>query len=387
MRTNRNELARCVDSEVAFLTILKNPRTRSAFTLIELMVVIVIIGILASSSLYVVGHVQHLSRVHTTEVRIARLDHVISELYESYTYRRMPVPGSIRNPRTAAVTRYRMICDTMRMEMPNTWLEALTGPQVANLPDSPRRLIYEKAFINAVGTFDFDDDGYIVPDDPNVDMDAIRKNQEAKLLYLIVMNAIPEARDMVGEKGIATDGTGFYYFTDAWGNPIHFLRWAPGFSGGDRQPDLWKWTGSTPDNTTYPSDFTPDAKDDPNVVYWDQNLSPDIFTDEEMALDYEFPPEDWQKKNVFDAIKKYPDPLDPARARPSGSGTQAQLARPGFFLVPLIFSAGPDGQTGIKGLKKSTEIVIDPFARGIGAPEKDYGYHYDNIHNHTLGGR
>lgn len=361
-----------------------NPRTPSGFTLVELMVVIVIIAMLATMSILVVGQVQHTARVHTTEARIARLDHIMTEIYESYMYRQMPVPGSTRIPADAARIRLLMIYDTMRMEMPNTWVEALSKPQISNLSDSALRQVYERAFTDAEGTFERNDSGVASIAD-NGQNDAIKKNQEAKLLYLVIMNTVPEARDMVGEKGIETDESGLSYFVDGWGNPIHFLRWAPAFTGSDRQPDLWKWTNSTPNHSEYEDGFEASDDDDPNVVYWEKHLSPDIFTDEQMASDYQFEPQDWQKNNIRDAIRTYPDPFDPVKARRI-TASNSNARRPGFLLVPLIFSAGADGEPGIKGLKPS-EIYNDPFARGIGAPEGNTGYYYDNIHNHTLGGR
>ena len=41
----------------------------------------------------------------------------------------------------------------------------------------------------------------------------------------------PEAMSQFGENEIADlDGDGWPVFVDGWGNPIMFLRWAPGFS-------------------------------------------------------------------------------------------------------------------------------------------------------------
>jgi hypothetical protein len=58
-----------------------------------------------------------------------------------------------------------------------------------------------------------------------------RDHAQAKCLYLWVMLAIPEAKAMFNGVEIAdVDGDRWMSFVDAWGRPIGFLRWAPGFS-------------------------------------------------------------------------------------------------------------------------------------------------------------
>ena len=50
-----------------------------------------------------------------------------------------------------------------------------------------------------------------------------------KCLYMWVMTAIPEAKSTFSGSEIAdVDGDGWNVFIDGWGNPIGFLRWAPG---------------------------------------------------------------------------------------------------------------------------------------------------------------
>jgi hypothetical protein len=62
--------------------------------------------------------------------------------------------------------------------------------------------------------------------------DEILANQGAECLYMIITMACGdgEARTQFGENDIGdTDGDGAPEFLDAWGQPIEFLRWAPGF--------------------------------------------------------------------------------------------------------------------------------------------------------------
>ena len=50
------------------------------------------------------------------------------------------------------------------------------------------------------------------------------------MLYMWVMTSIPEAKTMFNSSEIAlnADGDNWPMFIDGWGNPIGFLRWAPG---------------------------------------------------------------------------------------------------------------------------------------------------------------
>ncbi len=57
----------------------------------------------------------------------------------------------------------------------------------------------------------------------------VADHAQAKCFYLWVMTAIPEAKTMFSGSEIGdVDGDGWKMFIDGWGNPIGFLRWAPG---------------------------------------------------------------------------------------------------------------------------------------------------------------
>jgi hypothetical protein len=60
----------------------------------------------------------------------------------------------------------------------------------------------------------------------------ITDNQGAECLYMVITTATGdgEARSQFSENNIGdVDGDGAPEFLDGWGNPISFLRWAPGF--------------------------------------------------------------------------------------------------------------------------------------------------------------
>ncbi|MCL2303911.1 MAG: prepilin-type N-terminal cleavage/methylation domain-containing protein [Planctomycetaceae bacterium] len=406
-----------------------------AFTLVELLVVITIIAMLATMTLLVVGYAQRAARIAATEATIARIDTALCEMYETYTNRRIDtgqLPSDLDSSLVARI-RLHLLWDTMRMEMPNNWEEAVTPPRPFEDPpgtvweytdssgakktvqaeDPPLRRIYMEAFRQAVvdagGTLP------VINPDSSITIDytstsphyTVRKNEEAKLLYQIVMNGNPEAREMFTDRGVAIlDDDGLPCFVDSWGRPIYFLRWAPGFAGSDRQPDLWKWTGNKPNKGTGGA----------NEDFWKTYLSPDVLKGDyfekyyndsttrgnlDAITTWEYPPPShkshglgapFHHKYLFETLLKYPDPLDLAKVRPyRGTDSTQILSRPGFFLIPLVFSAGPDGEYGIttsngQGLDK---LTLDPFQRGWGAPfvKNKEGEELDNIHNHRLGGR
>ena len=55
----------------------------------------------------------------------------------------------------------------------------------------------------------------------------------AALLFLIIQNLNPEALEAFRGNEVGRDGSGMLVFLDAWGKPIRFLRWAPGFTDSD----------------------------------------------------------------------------------------------------------------------------------------------------------
>ncbi len=170
----------------------------------------------------------------------------------------------------------------------------------------------------------------------------------AELLYLIVTHADPESRSMFTEREVAdTDGNGLYEFVDGWGRPICWLRWAPGLESSDRQATA--------------------------------DLAANGFRNDGTGLDPK-----------LDA-----DPFNPLQLEFTDNGQTT----PGWFLVPYIFSAGPDGEYGLIPPPTGSVPVAemnDPFTtalaewfansavnNAVGAPDGTET-HKDNINNHTL---
>jgi hypothetical protein len=170
-----------------------------------------------------------------------------------------------------------------------------------------------------------------------------------------------------------TDGDGLPEILDAWGNPIAFIRWAPGFL---EHPGKDFTFGTADDIPSYS-----------NLQVADPAGSPDPF--DPLKIDKRPNPPTWP------AVK-----IDPA-----GTGTAEYQFN--FALYPLIFSAGPDGLIDIiQGDYVTTPpfspvsfnffrggggVINDPYAvlptchKRLGEPFLDSVGYKDNITNHGLG--
>ena len=310
-------------------------RARRAFTLVELLVVIVIIGILTSMVGVVAIGAGQASRESSTRASITKIDSLVSRHYDTYRSRRAPlnpatesairsnVPPNARGPVTAEARLY-ALRELMLMEMPDRWsdvlLNAVTDPPASVAFGTPDYLSPStgSAFGGATPLVEaYRRQYYTIANSvnrltgqPNT-ADNILDNQGAECLYMIVMYATAngEARGLFSESQIGdVDGDGAPEFLDGWGRPINFLRWAPGFES-DQQLNA--------------------------------NRLEAAGQDEWIAL-----------------ADRHHDPFDMYRADP--------LA---FALTPLIFSAGPDGDYGIRTVKPAvtwkTPVNVIP---GSGTP-------------------
>jgi prepilin-type N-terminal cleavage/methylation domain-containing protein len=344
---------------------LRNPH--SAFTLVELLVTIAIIGILSSLLLGAASLSMGTARQARTESLIARLHTLLSQHYDSFRDRRVeinPVAGA--SGQMLAARRLLGTREQMRLELPDRWsditLEAIPStPQAYDgspAPIAPSVLIARPAmsrmFLRKYNQLAAN----------SVPREKLLQNQGAECLYMIVMLAAGdgESRGLFSESDIGdTDGDGAPEFIDSWGNPISFLRWAPGFDS-DVQLDM-NQLAAVNDN--------------------DQ---------------------------VQQLVAENRDPFDLFRRDTFLTGATPR----GFRLVPLIFSAGPDQVFGIvdgsppgpdfTGQNVQTrnalfsadislpfEQVSDPFLNfsGVYLGQKIPGEPTatDNIHNHLISGR
>ncbi len=417
-------------------------RNRPGFTLLELLTVIVIIGMLSSMTLVVVTVTQREARVSATQGLIDRLDEVVTEMYEEYDgdgTMSFPVDATdvgdlawsfsqtadqTAQKRDQISLHYRL--DTMRMAMPCNWYEALSpaqpftdpsgnltvdansiplatgGRQLLFEADRPAlHQVYTAAFVQAVLKLDrtvtvnyLDSPANTVVDLTNTAPAFLNvlndHNASAKLLYLMIMNGVPETRGMFHERYIAQpDGDGLNVFVDSWGNPIQFLRWAPAFPGSERQPDIWKWTAQDKlltQSVVLTDTATVDGRRlEGPAAYWCNYISPDGADVYATHAAYSTP------YFIEMTRQRYPDPLDTMDVRRYVAGS-SDAAYPGWALIPMVYSAGPDKYLGtgddVGGIYNPVSgVCTDPFRYGLGAPVGAKGYYLDNIHNHRLGGQ
>lgn len=319
-----------------------NKSASTAFTLIEVLVVLVLISILSSMVLTAVRGATQSARIARTRSIIATIDSVLREHYEDYKYR--PLAVEIPNisspqppflsfeamPLEAARARLIMLRDLQRMELPDkvsdVWRPNLvrqpTPPvpvyvaadriaadpttgrlrlvrgETGNLADRTRFTAdwYGSTFNDWPSRFS----GYLTRTratawaDPNLDEPppnrVARKHQGAECLYLIMastyINGIAAIESIPASNIGDTDGDGVPEILDGWGRPLGFIRWPVGFG--------------VPNTLTDPAD-------------------PDI---------------DRTSIDEFDTYR-------------ADFGHSVSTVTKSFSVRPLIISAGPDGEFGI----------------------------------------
>jgi prepilin-type N-terminal cleavage/methylation domain-containing protein len=193
---------------------------RRAFTLVELLIVMMIMGILASIVLFALASVQESVRVDKTKATINKLNAIVMAKWDSYKTRRVPIsiPAGTQ-PKAAAQYRLDTLRELMRMEMPDRYSDILDPPvNRSRAGDSMSPLIavpgVTLAYRNALSSNRTD------------------QFENAECLYLFItkgsgdVDVMEQFRpDEIGD----TDGDGMNEFLDGWGRPINFLRWAAGF--------------------------------------------------------------------------------------------------------------------------------------------------------------
>ncbi len=335
-----------------------------AFTLVELLVVISIITLLASTALFTMFGVREDVRETRARAQVAKINELIMEKWESYQTRALPIriPAGT-DPRMAAAMRLNAVRELMRMELPDRMTDILCPDPLSNIhPSGIPSSSLLRAYFRRVqshmnpgpdggwGVAGSDDDGNGIPDDVcefawpgSDDRGWSRRYQDSECLYLI-LSSIRE-NDSTGleffdESEIGdTDNDGMPEILDSWRQPILFLRWAPGYRaypGNDRQ---WGIAGED-DNGDL-------IDDDPREAGWP--LTDDIPS-----------PSALQDGNGVDS----PDPFDPMKVDPRWSLNDPRYTL--FALYPLIVSAGRD-----RGYAIATENAISPIQYYRTTPPND----------------
>ncbi|WP_404306272.1 prepilin-type N-terminal cleavage/methylation domain-containing protein [Neorhodopirellula lusitana] len=236
----------------------------SGFTLVELLVVMVVIGIMSSMVAIAVQGVTASARASRTRTIIGMIDSVIQEKYDSYKYRSLPVEipatdfaGKLTGTTLsfevlgseAARVRLNMIRDLQRMEMPDRFQDFDGVPSSVWGAANPVML---DASDNVIGTrstktarVPFQMSWYKLNSEPSqvqsyqrrLTTSATLEYQSAECLYLILATSYSSgtpAIDAIPTSNIGDlDGDGMFEIWDAWGQPIGFIRWPVGYSDPD----------------------------------------------------------------------------------------------------------------------------------------------------------
>lgn len=242
---------------------------RAAFTLVEVMVVLVLIAILSSMVMTAVQGVTQNARLARTRSILAVIDSVLQEQYESYKYRPLavvipdlnkPLPGDgifsfQLMPSEAARVRLNMLRDLQRMELPDRINDIVTPDGKMNGPASLTAVAYPvmERTLNGqtkmmrgtdqdrrqfpVNWFNGDFNKN-VPSRFAAYFGRVRptwtpQHQGSECLYLILSNSFvggSSALDAIPPSNIGdTDGDGMPEILDGWERPIEFVRWPNGF--------------------------------------------------------------------------------------------------------------------------------------------------------------
>lgn len=290
---------------------------RCGFTLTELLIVIMIIAILAAMSLAALSGAVEQAREARTRAIIAKIDQLISEQYESYKTRPVPIRvpagtppmpeqftdsngdgvwnpgepfvdanGNGRYDHGAARMRLYALRELMRLEMPDRISDICNDAEIADVTTN--------GSLSAITTLQAK--RTVLPTTPATTSAYKRRaqramaasgkpwttaNQGAECLYLILSqmrDGDKNALDFFLPSEIGdTDDDGMLEILDAWGRPISFLRWAPGHTVEDGFV-----TPQTADYTVAPDPFDPLKVDprwsSPSATFKPFALYPLIFS-------------------------------------------------------------------------------------------------------------
>jgi prepilin-type N-terminal cleavage/methylation domain-containing protein len=341
--------------------------SRRSFTLIELLLVITIISILASTALFALYGATEDARERRTRAQVTKIHQLIMDRWEGYRTRKLPVripPGADIGIRSGV--RLHALRELMRMELPDRISDITFSPSPIVLtrgdfsypvqvsPPALWRTYRRRAGLGRqIPSLPWPSQSPMVADLVSSGVWTIQ-HQGAECLYLII-SSIQEGDDSAleffKESEIGdVDADGHPEILDAWGRPIEFLRWAPGFAtlaGRDLQ---WGIAGMDDDNNGVIDDVTERGA---------------FGSDDESEL---------QSRIADDS----PDPFDPLHV-----DIRWRTPDPDpFALFPLIYSAGPDGVLDI-----ATENPTTTFVYALTEPTRNDPYAFVDSNNRIQAGR
>lgn len=339
--------------------------SRKSFTLTELMTVVMIIGILASTLLFAMYAATQEARVARTRAQIAKIHQLLSSRWDSYRTRpiRLSLPRGA-SPVVVARARLDALRELMRLELPDCKSDVIDNPVLLTGNVTITRPAISQQYLriaSAAGSW--------------TNLAHVDPYEDSECLYMILASmhdSSSNALDFFQEGEITDlDNNGMPEISDAWGKPLAFLRWPAGFLEHPGADSTFNTADDIPSYTI--------------LQRADPVGSPD----------------------PYDPLKV--DPRFTGSAVPIGSGPATYQFN--FAIFPLVCSAGPDGAFDIvrwdydpndvnKSAKPSnyyrgstdptTQPKNDPYTvlptckRRLGEPFLTSQGYIDNITNHFM---
>lgn len=353
-------------------------RTRRwSFTLVELLIVVSIMTILAAAVMFALFGVMEDAKGARTKSQLTKLHSLIMTKWDSYQTRAVRLPsGTTGTARGKALLRLYAVRELMRCELPDRISDVQDAP-ITGIAEPSLWRAYRRRTVASVGS------GWFQNTQPPAAATSYWsfEHQGAECLYLIISNlreGDSSALDFFKENEIGdVDDDGMPEILDGWGNPIEFLRWAPGFATLPGPDGAWGDAGTDDD-----SDGTVD----------NQTEAGSIGSDDISEI---------QSRDVSNS----PDSFDLLRLDTRWS--DADATNDPYALYPLIYAAGPDHIYGIIGTydadstatgrqlfhyatPPSSALANDPYHIGtVGGTQLMFGTPdptaVDNLSNHGLG--
>jgi hypothetical protein len=322
---------------------------------VELLIVMLVLAILAMIVIGAYTGSLELGKEARTRAQIAKIDALLAPIWESFRTRRVKLPPGAGAAGRGSVAALRLdhLREEMRMRLPDRMTDVTDPPVMLSQrpPLSQRYLTMATTLSGGNWTAQYQDSECLFLILANI------QDGDTNGLEFFRNTEISDPNPWDADKK-DLDGDGIPEILDGWGNPIRFLRWAPGF-----------------------------------------------VSEKQNAFEETSGPQDVPATTVLNTtwISENPDPFDPLKVDvAAGRNTNT------FYLYPLVISAGGDGFFDVAfGLQnfvsyKDTTPPNNPFHAGSGGEmigkyvdegprdennksqpnnERNDG---DNVHNHYV---